>query len=92
MWWLLLISLAAVIAASMVTSLSIRSVYLFTYFPLMALSIVLVMERLRPARRHAVALLLCILALGNLYASYLPSAREALEERKTAMNRYAIGR
>lgn len=85
MWWLFLISLTAVIAAALVTSLSIRSVYLFTYFPLLALSIVLVMERLRPARRYAVSLLLCILALGNLYNSYLPSVREAMEGEE---NRY----
>lgn len=85
MWWLLLISIAAVIAAALFTSLSIRSVYLFTYFPLLSLSVILVAEELSPARRSTLALGLCMLALGNLYASYLPSVRESLDGEE---NRY----
>ena len=79
LWWLLLISIAAVIAAALLTSLSIRSVYLFTYFPLLAISAALVLEKLAPARSCALSLCLCLLALGNLWASYVPSVKEALE-------------
>lgn len=80
-WWLLLISLAAVIAAALVTELRIRSVYLFTYYPLLALSAALALEKLKPAGGYVLTLLLCALALGNLCSSYMPSIREARENQ-----------
>lgn len=89
LWWLLLISIAAVIAAALFTSLSIRSVYLFTYFPLLAISTALVLEKLSPARTGALALLLCLLALGNIYASYIPSVKEAMEGEKSPFQEIA---
>ncbi len=82
LWWLLLISVVGVIAAALLTNLSIRSVYLFTYFPLLALSVAVAMERLKPAKSCALALFLCLLALGNLYFSYVPSVREAMDGEK----------
>ncbi|MGN0982303.1 MAG: hypothetical protein ACI4O0_05350 [Candidatus Limivicinus sp.] len=78
LWWLLLISIAAVTAAALVTSLQIRAVYLFTYYPLLALSTALVLEQGKPRLRCAVALALCLLSLVNLYTSYIPSVRSAL--------------
>ena len=82
LWWLLLISIAAVTAAALVTSLRIRAVYLFTYYPLLALSTALVLEQARPRLRRLVALALCLLSLANLYTSYIPSVRSALEPRE----------
>jgi len=84
LWWLLLISIAAVIAASLVTSLSIRSVYLFPYFPLLALSIALAIEKMKPRAGRCLALGLCLLSLGNLYYSYFPSIHTALTAEKSA--------
>ena len=80
LWWLLLISLAAVIAAALFTSLKIRSIYLFTYYPLLALSIVILMERLPVKRGRLLALLLCVLSLGNLYYSYYDEFRQSFRE------------
>ena len=79
LWWLLLISVGAVIAAALFTSLSIRSVYLFSYFPLLAVSAALALERLEGAKNTGLVLALCLLALGNLRASYIPSVTEALK-------------
>ena len=78
LWWLLLISIAAVTAASLVTSLRIRAVYLFMYYPLLALSVALLLEQAKPRLRRALALALCLLSLVNLYCSYIPSVRGAL--------------
>lgn len=82
LWWLLLISIGAVIAAALLTSLKIRSVYLFCYYPLLALSAALALERLPQRRGFMLALGLCLLAGLNLYYSYVPSLREGLEERE----------
>ncbi len=93
LWWLLVISIGAVIAAALFTSLSIRSVYLFTYYPLLALSAALVLERLKPAGGYGLTLLLCALALGNLYSSYVPSIQEAEENQENyyrEISRWAV--
>lgn len=84
LWWLLLIGIAAVVAASLVTSLSIRSVYLFAYYPLLALSMALALEQLKPKPGAMLALALCLLSLVNLYYSYIPSVRSGLEPEKDA--------
>lgn len=84
LWWLLLIGVAAVAAASLVTSLSIRSVYLFLYYPLLALSMALALERLKPGHAYALALALCLLSLVNLHDSYLPSVQSGLAPEKDA--------
>lgn len=89
LWWLLLISIAAVIAAALLTNLSIRSVYLFTYFPLLAVSSALVLEKLSPQKCTVLVLLMCLLALGNIRASYIPSVREALEGEKSPFQEIA---
>lgn len=78
LWWLLLISIAAVTAAALVTSLRIRAVYLFMYYPLLALSVALVLEQTGPRLRCTASLALCLLSLVNLYCSYIPSVRSAL--------------
>lgn len=82
LWWLLLIGIAAVTAAALVTSLRIRAVYLFLYYPLLALSVALVLEWARPRLRRMTALALCLLSLANLYVSYIPSVHSALEPQE----------
>lgn len=82
LWWLLLTGIAAVTAAALVTSLRIRAVYLFTYYPLLALSAALVLEQAGPRLRRLTALTMCLLSLTNLYVSYLPSIRSALAPRE----------
>ena len=82
LWWLLLISIAAVTAAALLTSLRIRAVYLFMYYPLLALSVALVLEQAGPRLRCTVSLALCLLSLANLYCSYIPSVRSALAPRE----------
>ena len=82
LWWLLLISIAAVTAAALVTSLRIRAVYLFMYYPLLALSVALVLEQTGPRLRCTASLALCLLSLVNLYCSYIPSVRSALAPRE----------
>lgn len=90
LWWLLLISIAAVTAAALVTSLQIRAVYLFTYYPLLALSTALVLEQLGPTLRRIVALALCLLSLANLYTSYIPSVQSALAPQEDPLEQISV--
>jgi hypothetical protein len=81
LWWLLVISLAAVVAASLVTSLSIRSVYLFVYYPLLALSMAVVLEDKKYTK--TIALILCLISALNLYFSYVPSIKDSQNSEPT---------
>ncbi len=82
-WWLCVISLLAVVSASLVTSVNIREIYLFMYYPLLAFSFVMVMDRLNGKLRAALAALLCLLAVGGGAASYREVADYALDDTPT---------
>ena len=81
-WWLSVMSLLAVIAASFFTTVKLRAIYLFIYYPLLALSAAVVLERAAPKLRRALLIALCVLSAGNLYFSYGEDLRGALSEEK----------
>ena len=81
-WWLSVVSLLAVIAASFFTTVKLRAIYLFIYYPLLALSAAIVLERAAPKLRRALLIALCVLSAGNLYFSYGEDLRGALSEEK----------
>ena len=81
-WWLSVMSLLAVIAASFFTAVKLRAIYLFIYYPLLALSAAIVLERAAPKLRRALLIALCVLSAGNLYFSYGEDLRGALSEEK----------
>ena len=81
-WWLSVMSLLAVIAASFFTTVKLRAIYLFIYYPLLALSAAIVLERAAPKLRRALIIALCVLSAGNLYFSYGEDLRGALSEEK----------
>lgn len=83
-WWLSVMSLIAVIAASFFTTVKLRAIYLFIYYPLLALSAAIVLERAAPKLRRALLIALCVLSAGNLYFSYGEDLRGALSEEKLA--------
>ena len=77
------LGVAAALGANMVVDLELRSIYLFTWYPLAAVAAALLIERLGAARipvRAAGTLLLCALAVFNLAACYLQPARRSLED------------
>ncbi len=69
-WWLCVIAVCAVIAASFVTSVSLRPIYLFPAYSLPALSLALLSKHLKPRLLEASCLTLCVLAALNIYFSY----------------------
>ena len=82
-WLLTLLSCAAVIAASFVTSVSLRAIYLFPWYFLPALSFAVLAVRLRPLYTKAVTGCLLLLAACNLYFSYQMDVKAVLSETPT---------
>ena len=69
-WWICIISIAAVIAASFVTSVSLRPIYLFPYYTLPMLSLVVVAPKLKKPWQSVLCLIVIIFSAMNLYYSY----------------------
>jgi len=84
-WWLCVISVLAVIAASFVTSVSLRPIYLFTWYSLPALSFAVIADKLKAGLRHSLCLLLCIVAALNIHYSYGTDIRSSVEKPKFAV-------
>lgn len=78
LWLLCLISIAAVIAASLLTSVTIRDIYLFIYFPLLALSLIIVFCRFGARGKTVLVTALCLLSICNLHLSYKDSVEHIL--------------
>ena len=81
-WWLSAVSLLAVIAASFFTTVKLRAIYLFIYYPLLALSAAIVIERAAPKLRCALLIALCALSAGNIYFSYGDDLRGVFSDSK----------
>lgn len=82
-WLVSLLGCLAVIAASFVSSVQLRPIYLFLYYTLPALSLVLVGQCLRPRLRAALMAVFCVLSAANLYFSYHDDLRVALAKEPT---------
>lgn len=75
---LCILSLIVVLAANLVMDLSMRSLYLFVWFPLAAVSVCILLNHTHGAKLKAIAGALCIFAVINLCFSYLPCIYTAL--------------
>lgn len=69
-WWLCIISILAVIAASFVTSVSLRPIYLFPCYTLPALSLAVLAKRLKPKAMNILCTLLVVISIMNIHYSY----------------------
>lgn len=78
--WVSFISILAVIAASFVTSVSLRPIYLFPYYCLPALSVLILGPALKGRAQKILCLLVLILASMNLYYSYHSQISESFLE------------
>ncbi len=79
-WYLCIISICAVIAASFVTSVSLRPIYLFPCYSLPALSLAVLFKYYRPPFVSCISLMLCVIAGFNIYFSYSDNLYYALTE------------
>jgi len=79
-YWTCLIAVLAVIAASFVTSVKLREIYIFPYYTLPALSVVIVGPRLKPRLRSILCTLVVLLSTMNIYYSYHQQILSSLQE------------
>lgn len=87
-WLLSLVGILGVCLSTIVFNITIRSIYLFLYYPLVSFSALLLMQQLKlPSNKCAAVLLLCILSLGNLFSSYRLWAEIALQNSPTLVGR-----
>ena len=77
-WLLSLIGCLAVVAASFVTSVRLRPIYLFLWYTLPAFSYAVIAERAKPRLLAGLTAALCVLAAANLYFSYRDDLRITL--------------
>ena len=75
LWLLCLVSLLGVLAAGVLVEIRLREIYLFVWYPLVALSLLPVLELTKEKGRAWLLLGLCVLSLGNLGFSYGSSLR-----------------
>ena len=88
-WLVALIGCLAVIAASFVTSVRLRPIYLFLYYTLPALSLVLIAEKAKPRFLAWLMGILCVLAAANLFFSYRDDLRIVFDEAPTPAEQIA---
>ena len=69
LWLLCALSLGGTLLAGLLLRLQMREIYLFVWYPLVALSLAVLLETGFSSRRLAAALM-CLLCLGNLASSY----------------------
>lgn len=73
-------------AINLVLDISIRSIYLFMWYPLAALCFAWAFEALGNKQKIVISLCLFVFACGNLTVSYMPCVKDALEQDTSAEN------
>lgn len=88
-WWLSAIAIAAVIAASFVTSVKLRDIYLFPFYALPALSFIVLCHYTKPKLQNILCLCFAAMAALNLYYSYGDNAKLAVDAPETPFTQAA---
>lgn len=78
-WLVCLVGLVATALSTVVTGVKIRHIYLFLWYPLVVLSLLMVMEKLAVPGKMLLIAALCLLSLGNLTHGYTLCAENALQ-------------
>lgn len=86
---LLAASLILVLGINLVLNLSLRTIYLFMWYPLTAVSVMLLFERLGPKSRSVCAAVIVLAMAVNLNLSYQPCVETALSGSATGKSRIA---
>lgn len=78
-WLVCLVGIIGVSLSTVVTDTQLRPIYLFLWYPLVALSAMVILQKLSSRPKYALILLLCILSFGNLFYGYKYGAELALQ-------------
>lgn len=83
------LSILCVLIINLVLDISLRSIYLFVWYPLVAYCAAGAAGTRHAGLKNALILFFCVLSLGNFYMSYLPCAMEALTQDKSLEKKIA---
>lgn len=77
-WLICLVGIIGVILSTVLLNVALRPIYLFTWFPLVAFSGLIILKRLSLRQTCLAVILACAIGFGNLWLSYVPSATSAI--------------
>ena len=83
-WLLCLVGMFGVILSTVVLEIILRGIYLFTWYPLLGLSVVYLLSKLSQKFRTGLITVICLLSLGSLFECYAPKAERFLFQQDTA--------
>lgn len=83
-WLVCLVGTIGVILASILINVSLRPIYLFTWYSLVAFSGLIILNHLPNCAKFYAVLFVCFIGLGNLWFSYVPSAKAAISAKPTS--------
>lgn len=86
-WLLSLVGIFGVALSSVLFRLELRGIYLFLYYPLVAFSWLMLLEKLQPPAKQIAIIVICIFAFSNLNFSYRNSAETSLQNSPSIAGR-----
>lgn len=92
-WILCLIGIAGVFLSSILMDITLRGIYVFMWFPLVAFSGLMVLRKIPSIPGYAAVAAVCLLSLGSLlycYGPYVSEVSEAEETDAQRMSQWAV--
>lgn len=86
-WILCLIGMAGVFLSTIVLNITLRGIYAFMWFPLAALSGVMLLRKIPSVPQFAAIALACLLSLGSILYCYGPYVSEIVQAEETDAQR-----
>lgn len=77
-WLVCLVGVFGICLSTIVTSTLIRTIYLFTWLPLVAFSGLVLLQKLSDWPKRIFVLIICVLSVGNMFHGYTTGAETAL--------------
>ena len=71
-WILCIIGILGVFLSTLVLNITLRGIYAFMWFPLVAVSTLILLKKMPKVPQYLVTILVCLFSLGSLYYCYGP--------------------
>ena len=82
-WILCVIGILGVFLSTLVLNITLRGIYVFMWFPLVAFSALILLKKMPKAPQCLVTILVCLFSLGSLYYCYGPYVLETVNTETT---------
>ncbi len=92
-WILCVIGILGVFLSTLVLNITLRGIYVFMWFPLVAFSGLILLKKTRKVSQYVITVLVCLFSLGSLYYCYGPYVLETANAQMTdeqKMSQWAV--